>query len=79
MKWIIEVEETVKFHHQIVVDIKNDDQIQDALDNVGDYCTSLDEFVSGIENVIPVVEVNEEYSVETEQVEYYDDYEDDED
>lgn len=77
MRWIIEVEETVKFHHQIVVDIKNEDQIQDALDNAGDYCNSLDEFVDNIEKVIPVIEVNEEYSVETEQVEYYDDYEDD--
>ena len=78
MRWIIEVEETVKFHHQIVVDIKNEDQIQDALDNAGDYCNSLDEFVDNIEKVIPVIEVNEKYSVETEQVEYYDDYEDDE-
>ncbi|MGN0246945.1 MAG: hypothetical protein ACI4DK_13405 [Lachnospiraceae bacterium] len=77
MKWIIEVEETVKMRHQIIVDIDNEGQLEKALDNAGDYCTSLDDFVDAVADVIPVLEINEEYYAETDSVEYFDDYEDD--
>lgn len=74
MKHIIEVEETAKMRHQIVVEIETDDDVQDALDAVDDMCQNLDDFVSAIGSVIPVIEVNEEYSAETESIEYFDDY-----
>lgn len=77
MKWIIEVEETVKMHHQIIVDIDNEGQLERALDNAGDYCTNLDEYTSLISDITPVLEVNEECYAETDHVEYFDDYEDD--
>lgn len=77
MKWIIEVEETVTMHHQIVVDINEDSDLNRALDNTDEMCNSLDDFVSSIADVIPVLEVNEEFLVETQHIEYFDDYEPD--
>lgn len=74
MRYVIEVEETVKVHHQIIVEISHESQVETALDNVSEYCCSLDEFVDGISDIIPVIEVNEEFMCETQEVEYYDDY-----
>lgn len=75
MKWVIEVEETVKVHHQIVVDINNDSDLDRALDNTNDMCGSLDDFVYSIADIIPVLEVNDEFYTETDKIEYFDDYE----
>lgn len=77
MKHIIEVEETVKVRHQIIVDIESDDDVQEALNAVQDNCGSLDDFVEAIDSVITVLEVNEEYYADTESVEYFDDYTED--
>ena len=74
MRYVIEVEETVKVHHQIVVESSHESQVETALDNVDEYCVSLDDFVDAISDVIPVIEVNEEFMCETQEVEYYDDY-----
>ena len=76
VRHIIEVEEIVKMRHQIIVDIDDEQQIDRALDNVDDYCTSLDSFIDSIADIIPVLEINAEYYVETDNVEYFDDYED---
>lgn len=76
MRHIIEVEEIVKMHHQIIVDIDDEQQIDRALDNVDDYCTSLGSFIDLIADIIPVLEINEECYAETDNVEYFDDYED---
>jgi hypothetical protein len=75
MKHIIEIEETVKIHHQIIVDIDDEQQINSVRYNADDYCTSLDDFVDSIADIIPVLEVNEEYYSETDSIEYFDDYE----
>ncbi len=75
MKWIIEVEEMVKVLHQVVVEIEDDSQIDEALNNVGNRCCDLDTFVDDISDIIPIIEVNEEYYSETESLEYSDDYE----
>lgn len=74
MRYVIEVVETIKMHHQIVVDMSHASQIEAAIDNVDEYCYSLDTFVDGISDVIPVLEVNEEIYSDTQEVEYYDDY-----
>ena len=79
MKHIIEVEETVKIRHQIIVDIMSEDQLDDALNSVGDYVYDIDDYVSAISDVIPVVYVNENYVMETENIEYFDDYMDEDD
>lgn len=75
MRRVIEVEETVKVRHQIFVDVYNDEQIEEAIKYAGDYCSTLDDYVLCIEEIIPVVEINEEYYIDTESVEYFDDYE----
>ena len=75
MRYIIEVEETVKVRHQIVVDVMSDEQIEDALDSVdGIYIDGIDDYVDAISDVIPVLSVNEGYLTETESIEYFDDY-----
>ena len=75
MRHIIEVEETVKIRHQIVVDILSEGQLEDALNSVeGCYIYDIDEYVDAIADVVPVVSVNESYIMETESIEYFDDY-----
>ena len=74
MEHVIEVEEVVRIRHQIFVDVNHVQEIDKALDCVDDYCTHLDDFVDSLANHINVVGVNEEYYVEAESVEYFDDY-----
>ena len=79
MRHIIEVEETVKIRHQIIVDILSEGQLDEAINNVGDYIYDIDDYVSAISDVIPVIGVNENYFMETENIEYFDDYMDEDD
>lgn len=74
MRHIIEVEETVKIRHQIIVDILSEGQLDEAINNVDDYTYDIDDYVSAISDVIPVIGVNENYIMETENIEYFDDY-----
>ena len=78
MKWIIAVEETVTYRHRICVEVDNENQIQEALDNVDYRCRYLDDFASAVGEIAPVVWIDEDDQGETESLEYYDDYEDDE-
>ena len=80
MRHIIEVEETVKIRHQIIVDILSEDQLEEALDVVDKaYIYDLDTYVEAISDVIPVLGVNEGYISETYNIEYFDDYMDEDD
>lgn len=74
MRHIIEVEETVKIRHQIIVDILSEGQLDEAINNVDYYTYDIDDYVSAISDVIPVIGVNENYIMETESIEYFDDY-----
>jgi hypothetical protein len=75
MRHIIEVEETVKIRHLIVVDILSEGQLEEALNSVnGCYIYNIDEYADAISDVVPVLEVNENYFSDTESIEYYDDY-----
>lgn len=75
MRHIIEVEETVKIRHQIVVDILSDGQLEDALNSVDSALVDdLSDYVDELSQVIPVLEVNENYIMNTWSVEYFDDY-----
>lgn len=78
MKRIIEVEETLKLRHQIFVEIDSEEDLECAIEGVPNRCSSLDDYVRAIESRVHVVEVNEEYYGETDSIEYYDDYLDDE-
>lgn len=78
MKWIIEVEETVKIRHQIYVEAESDEQLDDVIGNMNSYYESLDDCLDNLDDAITILGVNNEHYEESEGVEYYDDYEDDE-
>lgn len=75
MRHIIEVEETVKIRHQIIVDISSEGQLEEALDVVnGSRVYNIDDYVDALSYEIPVLGLNENYFMDTDSVEYYDDY-----
>lgn len=72
---IIELEETVKVRHQIFVAYSDEEDLDMAIENYeGD---NLDDIVESISNYVTVTDVNEEYYAESEEFEYFDDYEED--
>ena len=72
-KRIIELEETVKVRHQIFVAYSDEEDLDMAIENYeGD---NLDDIVESISNYVTVTDVNEEYNAESEEFEYFDDYE----
>lgn len=74
-KRIIELEETVKVRHQIFVAYSDEEELERAIENFeGD---NLDDIVESIGNYVTVTDVNEEYYAESEEFEYFDDYEED--
>lgn len=74
-KRMIELEETVKVRHQIFVAYSDEEDLDMAIENFeGD---NLDDIVESIGNYVTVTDVNEEYYVESEEFEYFDDYEED--
>lgn len=74
-KRMIELEETVKVRHQIFVAYSDEEELERAIENFeGD---NLDDIVESIGNYVTVTDVNEEYYVESEEFEYFDDYEED--
>ena len=74
-KRIIELEETIRVRHQIVVVYNDEEELDRAIENFeGD---NLDDIVESIGNYVTVTEVNEEYYEESEGFEFYDDYEED--
>lgn len=74
-KRMIELEETVKVRHQIFVAYSDEKDLDMAIEHLeGD---NLDDIVENIGNYVIVTDVNEEYYVESEEFEYFDDYEED--
>lgn len=74
-KRIIELEETRRVRHQIVVVYNDEEELNRAIENFeGD---NLDDIVESIDNYVTVTNVNEEYYEESERFELYDDYEED--
>lgn len=69
---IIEVEETVKFRHQIFVAYNDEEELDMAIENMeGDY---LDDIVESIGNYVTVTDINENYFEDSDGIEYSDDY-----
>lgn len=69
---IIEVEETVKFRHQIFVAYNDEEELDMAIENMeGDY---LDDIVESIGNYVTVTDVNKNYFEDSDGIEYFDDY-----
>lgn len=74
-KRIIELEETIRVRHQIVVVYNDEEELDRAIENFeGD---NLDDIVESIGNYVTVTDVNKEYYEESEGFELYDDYEED--
>lgn len=69
---IIEVEETVKFRHRIFVAYNDEEELDMAIENMeGDY---LDDIVESIDNYVTVTDVNKNYFENSDGIEYFDDY-----
>ncbi len=74
-KRIIELEETVKVRHQIIVAYNNEEELDKAIENLdGDH---LDDIVESISNYVSIIDVNEGYYEESEEFEFFDDYKND--
>lgn len=74
---IIEVEETVKFRHQIFVAYNDEEELDMTIENMeGDY---LDDIVESIGDYVTVTDVNRNYFEDSDGIEYFDDYDVEED
>lgn len=70
----IELEETVKVRHKIYVEYDNERQLDSALRTTGGV-NRLDDYIQHLKWCgIKVNNLNENYSEDTDSVEYYDDY-----
>ena len=69
---IIEVEETVKFRHQIFIAYNDEEELDMAIENMeGDY---LDDIIESIGNYVTVTDVNKNYYEDSDGIEYFGDY-----
>lgn len=70
----IEVEEIVKIYHKIYVEYDNEEQLKNALNST--ICMfTLDDFVENLINCgIKVKNGLEDYTEETDSIDYFDDY-----
>lgn len=78
MRYVIEVEEDIKKRHRIFVDIKNEHQLDNAL-NEAEYNCTLDEYIDTLGSFIHISGVDENTYEDSNGVEYFDSYEDEED
>ena len=76
MRRIIEVEEIVKHRHQICVEYETEEQLDAAIE-YADGADNLDGYLLDLERKVEVVYTNEDYSYDSDGVEYFDDYEED--
>lgn len=73
MKRSIIFEETVKVQHLIIVDYDNEDELDEAI-QATEYCQNFDDCVDIIGKYLTIHSTTEEYSVDGDGIEYYDDY-----
>lgn len=73
MKRSIILEETVKYQHRIVVNYKDESELDEAIQNT-EACNSLEDFVDAINEIVPVCQVDEDWAEDVDGIEYYDDY-----
>lgn len=78
MRRIIEVEEIVRHRHQICVEYESDEQLDNALE-YADGADTLDGYLFDLEKNLKIIYTNEDWSEDSDGVEYFDDYEEDED
>lgn len=73
MKRSIIFEETVKIQHLIIVDYENEDELDSAIEAI-DHCQSFDDCVDIIGRRLSIHSATEEYCVDVDGIEYYEDY-----
>lgn len=73
MKRSIILEETVRVQHRIIVDYKNENELDEAIANIEDY-DNLDDCIDAIDSILHVCQVDESWSENSDGIEYYDDY-----
>ena len=84
MKRTIIFEKKVLVQQAISVEYESEEQLDEALDGItdtyGDIKNDIDGIAYEFENTygLKVLETNEEYDIEEEPLEYYDDFEEDE-
>ena len=78
MRRIIEVEEIVRHRHQICVEYESEEQLVDAVE-YADGSDTLDGYVLDLEKNLKIIYTNEDWSYGSDGVEYFDDYEEDDD
>ena len=73
MKRSIIFEETVKMQHLIIVDYDNEYELDEAI-KATDHCQNFDDCVDIIGKYLNIHSTTEEYYVDGDGIEYYDDY-----
>lgn len=71
MKYCIEVEEKVSTIHQILVEVENENELDEALANA-ERAYDFDSYVNAVKDVIKVLGINKDYQFNDESVEYWD-------
>lgn len=78
MRRIIEVEEIVRHRHQICVEYESEEQLDRAIE-YADGADTFDGYVLDLERNVEVIYINEDYSYDSDGVEYFDDYTEEDD
>ena len=72
MKRAIEFVENIKVTHQVIIDYESDSELDDICEITDDSFFDILEKIKDMG--IEIVDCNEEYSYESDGIEYYDDY-----
>lgn len=66
-------EETVKIQHRIVVNYEDEEELNKAIFSTDD-CKNLDDCIEAIGEILEICQVDENWTEDLDDFEYYDDY-----
>lgn len=66
-------EETVKIQHRIVVNYEDEEELNKAVFSTDD-CKNLDDCIEAIGEILEICQVDENWTEDLDDFEYYDDY-----
>lgn len=66
-------EETIKIQHRIIVNYETDEELDEVIRNT-EGCKNLDDCIEVIDGIVEVCQVDENWTEDTDDFEYYDDY-----
>lgn len=66
-------EETIKIQHRIIVNYETDEELNEVIRNT-EGCKNLDDCIEAIDGIVEVCQVDENWTEDTDDFEYYDDY-----